>query len=110
MTFEKAIYIGPFVHCKTLKELEICTTGAIGVDERGKIAFVSRDANGRQTWSDKDWDRAKTVTIPDHGFFFPGFIGGLLIRYISCTIGDYERGINKSCLILQESSVRFSVS
>lgn len=42
---KKTIYIGTFIHCKSLEELEICTgPAAIGVDERGMISFIDRSA------------------------------------------------------------------
>ena len=75
MVLEKSIYLGPFVHSKTLKDLDICTTGAIGVDEHGKIAFIDRNASlSNYSPSDSAWSTAKIVSIPDAGFFFPGFI------------------------------------
>ncbi|KAL1616510.1 hypothetical protein SLS56_011397 [Neofusicoccum ribis] len=72
----KAIYIGPFVHCKSLQELDICEKGAIGVDENGKIAFIERGIDGTDSVVKKHhgWSDASIVTIKDHGFFFPGFI------------------------------------
>nr|POF13278.1 putative guanine deaminase [Quercus suber] len=74
MALEKTVYVGPFVHCKTLTELDICTNGMIGVDESGKIAFVSRSQGKDLRSHGKEWEDAKIVSIPDHGFFFPGFI------------------------------------
>ncbi len=67
------MYVGPFIHCKLLKELDICESGAIGVDEDGKIAFIDRDAT--DTKSREGWNEAKTIRAPNNGFFFPGFIG-----------------------------------
>ncbi|KAK5108932.1 hypothetical protein LTR62_007647 [Meristemomyces frigidus] len=74
MSLEKTIYVGPFVHCKSLNELDICTTGQIGVDEHGKIAFVLRESAGQPTSTQKGWENAKVVRTKDNGFFFPGFI------------------------------------
>ncbi|KAK3117096.1 hypothetical protein LTR53_001901 [Teratosphaeriaceae sp. CCFEE 6253] len=74
MALEKTIYIGPFIHSDSLAELEICTNGMIGVDEEGKIAYVSRDMKGRQLPAQEGWENAKTVYTDRHGFFFPGFI------------------------------------
>lgn len=75
----KTIYLGAFVHCVSLQELEICEAGAIGVDSDGKIAFIERDIGDiseyRLRKRDKDWESAKVVKIQDQGFFFPGFIG-----------------------------------
>ncbi|GAB7357069.1 hypothetical protein MBLNU459_g7885t1 [Dothideomycetes sp. NU459] len=75
MAVDKTIYVGPFVHCVSLQELEICTAGAIGVDESGKIAFIDRDvqADGYAP-KHEEWKGAKVVQIRDEGFFFPGFI------------------------------------
>ena len=75
MALDKTIYVGPFVHCETLTELDVCPNGMIGVDERGKIAFILRSMKGRRIPSDEGWEQAKIVRIQDHGFFFPGFIG-----------------------------------
>lgn len=75
MVLEKTIYVGPFVHCISLQELEICPDAAIGVDEAGKIAFIDRESDGSSPSAKEEWKEAKVVKIPDNGFFFPGFIG-----------------------------------
>ena len=75
MAAEKTIYSGPFVHSKSLTELDICEDGAIGVDETGKIAFVLRDRQSEQVPATDGWDQARKVSIEGPGFFFPGFIG-----------------------------------
>ena len=78
----KSIYIGPFVHSKSLSELEIQEHGAIGVDEDGIIRFVERNlhdgslSNLIQQKGD-DWTDAQIVEINGSGFFFPGFIGAI---------------------------------
>jgi guanine deaminase len=73
---ERTIYLGSFVHSKTLQELDICTSGAIGVDENGKIAFIEREVGElKKLQSDKGWENAKVIKIHTVGFFFPGFIG-----------------------------------
>lgn len=78
---DKRIYIGPFVHAKSLQQLEICTTGAIGVDEHGKIAFVERAAhNGQLLVTPPGFKDAKTIRLRGNSFFFPGFIGELRLR------------------------------
>ncbi|KAI9749869.1 MAG: hypothetical protein M1815_002222 [Lichina confinis] len=38
----KTVFLGTFIHCKSLNELDICEHGAIGVDEQGVIRFVDR--------------------------------------------------------------------
>jgi guanine deaminase len=79
----KTIYVGPFVHSKSLTRLDIEERGAIGVDEHGIIRFVERDLSAEanqltvQLHSDQDlyaWADAKIVRIKGTGFFFPGFI------------------------------------
>ena len=75
-SLEKTIYVGAFVHSKSLQELEICQTGAIGVDENGTIAFVERSVTDPEAPGKKDgWESAKIVKVGENGFFFPGFIG-----------------------------------
>ncbi|KAK3049353.1 hypothetical protein LTR09_009272 [Extremus antarcticus] len=74
MSLEKTIYIGAFIQCATLTELDICENGMIGVDETGKIAFVLRESRGRKFPDGEGWEEAKIVRILDYGFFFPGFI------------------------------------
>ena len=75
MALEKTIYIGPFVHCESLTELDVCPNCMIGVDEDFKIAFILTSMKGRMIPYDGQWEKAKIVRIQDHGFFFPGFIG-----------------------------------
>lgn len=75
MSLEKTIYVGPFIHCETLTELDIAVNGMIGVDEHGTIAFIRRDMKGKQLPDKPGWEEAKFVRINvRHGFFFPGFI------------------------------------
>jgi guanine deaminase len=77
MSLEKTIYIGTFIHCESLTELDIVPNGMIGVDEEGKIAFVLRSFKGRTIPDGEGWENAKIVRIQDHGFYFPGFIGSV---------------------------------
>ena len=72
---EKTLYVGAFIHCKDLITLDICTHGIIGVDESGKIAFISRETKDKQLPTREGWENAKVVSITGLGFFFPGFIG-----------------------------------
>ncbi|KAK4956476.1 hypothetical protein LTR10_006001 [Elasticomyces elasticus] len=74
MALNKTVYVGPFIHCESLNQLDICTNGMIGVGEDGKIAFVSRDMKGRQLPAQEGWEHAKIVYTRQYGFFFPGFI------------------------------------
>jgi guanine deaminase len=78
----KTIYFGPFVHSKSLTELDICEKGAIGVDEHGVIRFVERDIElGEVQKQHGEWKEATVVKIDGNGFFFPGFIGMYPYRY-----------------------------
>jgi len=81
MPLRKTIYLGPFVHSVSLKQLEICESGAIGVDEEGVIAFVERGVAGLEDVVKKvggEWEEANVVKVKGEGFFFPGFIGELM--------------------------------
>lgn len=69
---EKTLYFGAFIHSTSLSILDRCASGVIGVDESGKIAFISRDADEDQI--PEGWQSAKTVTLEGEGFFFPGFV------------------------------------
>lgn len=71
-TLQKTIYHGPVIQSKSLNELDFNLEGSIGVDENGKIAFVSRD---QTTPSDDEWRDAKQIRLGKNEFFFPGFIG-----------------------------------
>lgn len=76
MAPSRTIFVGPFVHCKTQHELDVCEGGAIGVDEAGKIAFVERDVHDAESAAKKHgWESFEVVTLRDQGFYFPGFIG-----------------------------------
>ncbi|KAH6616399.1 guanine deaminase [Boeremia exigua] len=70
----RTIYIGPFVHSKSLTELEICENGAIGVDENGVIAFVEKELDLEAVQSKHSWQDAASVRLSGNSFFFPGFI------------------------------------
>lgn len=82
----KTIYFGPFVHSTSLAELEICENGAIGVDEKGVIAFVERDVayDGVDEIKRRNqgWRDAGVVSVEGNGFFFPGFIGEWFVSWI----------------------------
>jgi hypothetical protein len=74
---EATIYAGSFVHAALAPgQLDHCTQAAIGVDAKGKIAFVERDVKDVQSLArEKGWAAARIVRIQDAAFFFPGFIG-----------------------------------
>lgn len=75
MGLNKAIFVGPFVHCASQQDLDICPTGAIGVGEDGKIAFVERDVSSDSIPKKQGWENAEIICIKDNGFYFPGFVG-----------------------------------
>ncbi|KAF2016159.1 guanine deaminase [Aaosphaeria arxii CBS 175.79] len=76
-TIPKRIYIGTFVHSTSLTDLDICESGAIGVNENGVIEFVDRETSSITDLKSKhsSYEDAQIV-IPTNknAFFFPGFI------------------------------------
>jgi guanine deaminase len=72
----KTIYLGAFVHSTSLTTLEICPSGAIGVDESGTITFIEKNISDSQALKSQypAFHSARTITLPTPGFFFPGFI------------------------------------
>ncbi|KAF2271816.1 guanine deaminase [Westerdykella ornata] len=71
----KTIYLGTFVHCVSLSDLEIGENGAIGVDENGIIRFVEKDTElGHVHEKHPDWNNAEVIHLKGNGFYFPGFI------------------------------------
>lgn len=77
---KRTLYVGPFVHSKSLQDLEICEQGIIGVDENGRIAFIERAGNEAAVAAEKHrWNSYDVVRIRDNGFFFPGFIGRFIL-------------------------------
>lgn len=78
VSISKTIYVGPFIHSKSLAELEVCEQAAIGVDENGVIAFIEKDVAGGNVEQIKSrqegWSEAQVVNLEGNGFFFPGFI------------------------------------
>ena len=78
----KSLYLGTFIHSKTLGELEFLHDTAVLVDERGVIVSIQPDI--------KDIAKAEQDVLPKIGwsredvsahiakpgqFYFPGFIG-----------------------------------
>lgn len=91
MALEKTLYIGPFIETPSLGELDICPNGMIGVDEQGKIAFVTRSVKGAQIPVEGGWEDAKVVRINGTGWFFPGFIGTYHRCHGFCITFHYHR-------------------
>jgi guanine deaminase len=84
MAVSNQIFIGPFVHCKSQHEFDICEDGAIGVDDTGKIAFIERDVKDADLAAKKHgWQSFEVIKVRDQGFYFPGFIGTYLFCHKS---------------------------
>ena len=77
----RTVYLGTFIHSKTLGELERFEEAAIGVDENGIITFIEQnlsDLFGLKTRIQRyGWDNYDLVHAPEEtiGFWFPGFVG-----------------------------------
>jgi guanine deaminase len=84
---QRSLFLGSFVHCKSLDKLETWHNAAVFVDENGVIVAIEQDM---------DLQRAKDTLIPrmgwvqgeyavhmakKGGFFFPGFIGRLTVHH-----------------------------
>lgn len=85
MATKQTIFLGSFVHSKSLTELEIVENGAIGVDEKGVIRFVEKSVASLDEVKSKagaGWENAETVTVKKGGWLFPGFIGECQNRQI----------------------------
>lgn len=77
--FKRTLYLGRFVHCVSLAELEICEHGIIGVEDDGRIAFVERGVRDDILIAKKHgWSKYTTFSAGEDQFFFPGFVGTLL--------------------------------
>lgn len=83
----KTVYLGTFVHSKSLKELEISHETAIFVDENGKIVAIKKSVANQDAarsffpelgWSESEDGKIPIVMCGGEQFFFPGFIGNLL--------------------------------
>jgi guanine deaminase len=76
LSISKTIYVGPFVHSTSLTSLEICSTGALGVDEDGLIQFVEKAFQNIDEVKSKhpSYSSARTIQLPNNAFLFPGFV------------------------------------
>ena len=79
----KSLFLGSFIHSKTLDKLEYLHDSAVCVDENGIIVAVEKDCDLKKAeeilFSKLGWStRNVTVKTAKPGqFFFPGFIGKL---------------------------------
>ena len=96
----KKIFIGTFVHNTSLQEISVLENHAVGVDEKGVIAFVEEAREGlaglRKRHGDKGWDEdgvdvvvagglgGSDKGVDEVGFWFPGFVG----EFFLCYLGD----------------------
>ncbi|KAK6442692.1 hypothetical protein LTR95_001051 [Oleoguttula sp. CCFEE 5521] len=71
MALERRKFVGTFIHSKSLTDLEICEEATIGVDEHGKIAYITRPGPDK---APDGWDSVHTIKLEGNKFFFPGFI------------------------------------
>lgn len=76
------IYAGTFIHCLSLDHLEVLENAAVGVDEKGIIAFVEKDVSVEQVKyrvrERYGWAGCEVVyggSGESTTFFFPGFVG-----------------------------------
>lgn len=90
---QRTVYVGRFIHCKSLDELE--TLSLVAVDEFGKIVAVDGQVEKNAISSTVDrlgWEIKTTFVhkAADRQFYFPGFIGDSLQCF----------GIHITCLTL----------
>lgn len=80
-SLQRTIYVGTFIYCLSLTDLEILENAAIGVDENGIIAFIEKDvkepgvaevAEKKYGWKDSSIIKGVEDST---AFFFPGFVG-----------------------------------
>ncbi|KAL2267023.1 hypothetical protein VTJ83DRAFT_4300 [Remersonia thermophila] len=80
MAARKTLYLGTFVHSKSLAELEFLHDGAVFVNESGAIVAIEESCDeakakkeifSRLGWAETDVD---IVRAKNGQFFFPGFI------------------------------------
>lgn len=79
----KSLFLGSFIHSKSLDELEYLHDSAVCVDEKGTIVAIETEYDLKRAekmlfphlgWSAED----VTIKTAKAGqFFFPGFIGDL---------------------------------
>jgi guanine deaminase len=76
-----AVYLGTFIHSKSLTEIDILHDAAIFVDEKGKIVAIEKDikdVDGALSICPKlGWETDEVIAraCGREQFFFPGFIG-----------------------------------
>ena len=77
----RSVFLGTFIHSKSLEELEFLHDTAVFVDEKGTIVAVEQGCGQREAegvvFPKLGWTEDEvTVKLAKPGqFFFPGFIG-----------------------------------
>jgi guanine deaminase len=73
---EKRVFIGRVIHSKSLTELEVLETAALGVSEDGIITFVDTEVTSKDEVSRKypDFVNASYIVLRKLQFLFPGLI------------------------------------
>ena len=80
-SLQRTIYVGTFIHCISLVDLEILENAAIGVEENGIISFVEKDVKESDLAEVVEqrygWKEVYIVKGDEDStaFFFPGFVG-----------------------------------
>ena len=73
------VYIGSFLHCSSLTDLQIREKKAVGVSAEGVIQFIEDEGKDldqriKERFQGEPWTVVRATD--DHlGFFFPGFVG-----------------------------------
>ena len=93
MAPQNQLFLGSFIHSKSLEELEFLHDAAICVDSNGKIVAVEQQCDQRKAeeavYPKLGWtaNEVKVNTCQDGQFYFPGFIGKISIMLSSWTGG-----------------------
>lgn len=80
----KSLFLGSFIHSKSLDELEYFHDTAVAVDDKGLIVAIEKDYDQKKAeetlFPKLGWAAAEvTIKSAKPGqFFFPGFIGDLV--------------------------------
>ena len=87
-TTERSLFLGSFIHSKSLEELEYLHDTAVCVDEKGVIVAIEPGYDQVKAeevlFSKLGWTKSDvTVKVAKPGqFFFPGFIGACSPSYL----------------------------
>ena len=95
---KRTIYFGTFIHNTSLAEFEVLENAAIGIDEKGIIAFIEknvREENIDAFAKQRGWNDCDVVRGTGQGttYWFPGFIGGYEGRQAKSLMLDLQRKI-----------------